>query len=231
MTDLAPNCPIPETHDKFNEAHYFLERMMNEYHNPQQFRWNLNAFLQALRSVTFYLQAEQAGSPDFKKWYSTQQAMMREDELLRTFLEGRNVVVHERSLVLTSRAEIGVFRLEYDGSHKHRMSIGMSVPAELPSSYILREMAPKLKFLDEEHSSIGEEYGVVRYWASGELGEEEILTLCDRAWARIGRVVADGHSLLCASYEAPNEEAHRPENCNLMTETDLDPSLMDKWGW
>ena len=112
------------------------------------------------------------------------------------------------------------------------MSIGISVPADLSSAYILKEMAPKLKFLDEEHSSIGEEYGVVRSWKSPELGDEEILTLCDRAWARVGAVVAAAHAFAGATYEAPREEEHTPEMCNLLTtETDLDPSLMEKWGW
>ena len=57
---------------------------MNEYHNPQQFRWNLNTFLQALRSITFYLQAELAHSANFEEWYSSQQTAMRGDELLKS---------------------------------------------------------------------------------------------------------------------------------------------------
>jgi len=51
-------CPLAEVDDKVGEAHYFLERMMVEYHNPAPFRWNLNAFLQALRSMSFFLQKQ-----------------------------------------------------------------------------------------------------------------------------------------------------------------------------
>ncbi len=44
-------CPLELTHDKFGEAHFFIGRMLSEYHHPQPFRWNLNAFLQAFRSI------------------------------------------------------------------------------------------------------------------------------------------------------------------------------------
>ena len=30
--DEATECPLAETEDKFAEAHYFIERMMVEYH-------------------------------------------------------------------------------------------------------------------------------------------------------------------------------------------------------
>lgn len=36
-------CPIPSTHDKFTEAHYFLSRMTAEYHQPAEFRWTVGA--------------------------------------------------------------------------------------------------------------------------------------------------------------------------------------------
>ncbi|MGQ0601714.1 MAG: hypothetical protein ACT4QE_08470 [Anaerolineales bacterium] len=49
-------CLLGEADNKFQEAHYFIEQMMTEYHKPEPFRFSLNAFLQALRSVTFFLQ-------------------------------------------------------------------------------------------------------------------------------------------------------------------------------
>jgi hypothetical protein len=32
-------------------------------------------------------------------------------------------------------------------------------------------------------------------------------------------------------YEPPPEHAHDVDSHNLLTETDLDPSLIRKWGW
>src|SRR5574337_1057778 len=115
------NCPLGELDDKFQEAHYFLGRMMEEYHNPEPFRWNLNAFLQALRNVSFFLQNQLSHSEGFAEWYAGQQEVMRNDGLLRKFVEGRNLVVKQRNLTIKSKAYIGVFAYR-----ELKMGIGMS---------------------------------------------------------------------------------------------------------
>lgn len=72
--------------------------MVEEYHDPDPFRYNLNAFLQSLRSVTLYLQSEGSDADAFPAWYEGEQDGMRGDALLRRFLEGRNVIVHKGPL-------------------------------------------------------------------------------------------------------------------------------------
>ena len=44
-------CPIPSAHDRLNEAHYFLHQMKAAYHQPEPFRYNLHAFIQAIESI------------------------------------------------------------------------------------------------------------------------------------------------------------------------------------
>lgn len=219
-------CPLQDTHDKYNEAHYFIEQMMVEWHRPEPFRWSMNAFLQALRNVTFYLQNELAHQDGFRAWYEGQQAQMRGDELLRKFVDGRNIVVKQRNLIVQSVAEIGMFRYR-----KSKLGMHVPVPAHLPSEYILREHAPKLGFLDEEHSAIGEEYGVQRTWIVEELGEGNVLRLCDQAWSKIGHVLAAAHDFVGRKWVPPPPHGHDPARCDLLTETDVDPSLIEKWGW
>jgi hypothetical protein len=84
--------------------------MMEEYHHPEPFRWSLNAFLQALRNVTFRLQTELAGQAWFPNWYEEKREVMRSDPLLRATLEGRNIVAKRRNLILSSNAWVGMFR-------------------------------------------------------------------------------------------------------------------------
>lgn len=219
-------CPLEETHDKYDEAHYFLEHMMLEWHRPGPLRWSMNAFLQALRNVTFYLQKQLAHEDGFRAWYEDQQAQMRADELLRKFVEGRNIVVKQRNLVAESVAQIGMFRYR-----KSKLGMLVPVPAYHPSEYILRVHAPKLGLLDEEHSAIGEEYGVQRTWTVRELGEGNVLKLCDQAWAKIGHVLSAAHDFIGGKWEPPSPHGHDPAFCDLLTETDVDPSLVEKWGW
>src|SRR5713226_6900550 len=72
-------CPFVNTHDKFQEAHYFISQMVHTYHEPEPLRWNLNAFLQALRSVTFVIKKEFSDLGIKDDWYKKEQEWMRAD--------------------------------------------------------------------------------------------------------------------------------------------------------
>lgn len=229
MTAESPSVEdlLAETRDKYQEAHYFIERMMHEYHNPQPFRWSLNAFLQALRSVTFILQKDLSDYSGFKDWYvAEQQPSMKKEELLRRFLEGRNLVVKERNLEVNSTAQIGLYRYR-----KPKLWVAMNVSPHLPSAFILRETAPKLRLIDEEHAAIGEEYGVKRAWHAPELGDGNVVSLCDEAWVKIGSVVSAAHAFIGLEWNSPPPHGHDPGVVDLLTETDVDPTLVEKWGW
>jgi hypothetical protein len=224
--EVLEDCPLSEADDKYTEAHYFLERMMAEYHNPQKFRWNLNAFLQALRNVTFLLQSQLAHRDGFDSWYAARQEEMGRDALLRRFVEGRNIVVKQRNLLMKSTARIGVFM-----GGRLKLGLVMDVPAHLPSSYIISEMAPRLGFVPEDHAFIDEQYGVQRDWIAEELGEDNVLTLCDTAWVKISSVLRAAHRWIGLDMATPDLHGHDPAKCDTLTETDLDPSLPKKWGW
>ena len=43
--------------DRLEEAHFWIHKMEEHYHNADPFRWHLNAFLKALREV-----------PQLEKW-------------------------------------------------------------------------------------------------------------------------------------------------------------------
>lgn len=223
-------CPIPATHDKYQEAHYFIARMLSEYHHPDEFRWNLNAFLQALRSVTFMVQSEMAHVEGFQGWYSGQQELMRADPLLRVFVEGRDIVVHKGMLNHRSTIEVGLFR----GRSTFKLGFtDIEASPDMSSQVALARAVEQLVgfILDEEHSAIGEQIGVRRLWLVEELGDGEVIRLCDRAWSRIGNVVASAHAVLGARFEPPPEEGHDVEAVRVLLESDVDPSLPRKWGW
>ena len=221
-------CPIPASHEKYVEAHYFLSRTISEYHNPDTFRANLNAFLQALRSVTFMIQSEMADIEGFKEWYKDQQEAMRQDPLLRRFVRGRDMVVHQGMLNAKSKVEVGLFR-----GTTLKLAITSDLPATVPSEQALRWGVQGFvgSILDKAHSAIDEQIGVRRSWVVEELGEEEIIGVCDRAWSRIGNVLAGAHALVHSRFEAPPEEVHDMDHASLLVESDVDPTLPRKWSW
>jgi hypothetical protein len=75
--------------ERLLEAEYFTKRL-RLLRNPSFFAYNLNAFLSAARSVTFLLQKEMSGVPDFADWWEQQQTALKRDECARFFHELRN---------------------------------------------------------------------------------------------------------------------------------------------
>jgi hypothetical protein len=163
MSEQAPakaqdqrSCPVPATHDKFFESHYFLDQMLASYHEPQPFGWNLNAFLQALRSVTLMLQSELAHREGFEEWYSKEQDLMRGDDLLKRFLDGRNFVVHQGMLRRRSKVEAGLFR-----GRTCKLAFGFPLDVDIPTRELLARVAQidDGMFVSKDHAFIGEQLG------------------------------------------------------------------------
>jgi len=189
LTETPTNCPIPSTHDKFNEAQYFFGQMLQNYHFPWQFQFNLNAFIQALRNVTFMLQAEPNKPEGFDGWYAA-----KREEL--------------------------------------KVAIGHKIPPFADTRDVLQRATGKdgLGFVDEEHIAIGEQMGVERTWRIEELGHEEVVAACLKALNFMGSLVAEAHRLYGL------KDVHEDIRVDLravqvLLETDVDPSLLEKWGW
>ena len=226
----SDNCPIPATHDKVDESHYFLHRMLQEVHEPHPFRWNLNAFLHAMRSVEHMLKSELGQRSDFATWYGPWAKALRAEPLIKRIVDGRNIIVHDGMLHRRSRIEAGRF--------KHgRIAFGFNFPLDVDASSAsaLRNVVAHFtgEYIDEEHSAIGEQLGVRRVWVVEELTDtdEDVLVVCHNAWLRIRELVVDAHKLTGMTY--PNEDetndSHNPNRYNLLLESDLDSSLLTKW--
>lgn len=75
-------CPLPTTHCRLDDSHRLWHQTPDSYDDPDAFRVNLNAVIQALRSVTLMLQSEKRRIPDFDGWYGDWQEKMRADPVL-----------------------------------------------------------------------------------------------------------------------------------------------------
>lgn len=219
--------PLPSTVDKYLEAHYFLWMMAQQYHNPHTFRFNLNAFIQALRNITFMLQSERNKPAKFDEWYASRQEELRQDDLLRRFVEARNLVVKQETLATKSKAFLGVFR------HR-RCKLGLQGEVSpFSDSVELLERAKKFMvgfYIDEQHSSIGEEIGIQRTWIVEHVDDDDIAVACERALRKLGDLVARAHQLYDVEFD-PTLKMPDVSLFRVITESDLDPSLPHKWGW
>ena len=222
-------CPLTETHDKCEESHYYLERCLLEYHRPRPFRWSLNAFLQSLRSVTFYLQNEMADVPGFSGFYEGERATMRDDGLLKSIADQRTIVVHENTLVIESTVEAGLFR-----GRELKMAVRSDqLGAGESSAQILRRVVPIVvgHWVTEDHAAIDEQVGIRRTWVVKEIGDGDVIAHCDAAWSRTEAVTSRAHRLVGRSSAVPPEGGHLGTGYNVLLESDLDPGLPKQWGW
>lgn len=84
--------------DKLKEALYFLLQMRRSYVDRNEFVYNLNAFINSSRNVTFVLQKEFSYNPHLKAWYLKKQEEIREDKLFKFFNEMRVASVHKEGI-------------------------------------------------------------------------------------------------------------------------------------
>lgn len=89
-----------DTQDKLGEATYFLGQMRRLQDDGEAFKYSLNAFVSAARSVTLVMQTEYDSRPGFKEWWTDKQATLRTDADITMFNDKRVITIHKSSLKL-----------------------------------------------------------------------------------------------------------------------------------
>lgn len=227
VIERPEDSPIASTVDKYLESYYFINSMLSNYHDHYAFRFNLNAFIQALRNITWMLQSESNRPDTFAEWYATAQESMKTDDLLRRFVNVRNLIVKQEMLSTKSKAYMGIFR-----GRKLKLAVGGEVPVFFDTLELL-EKAKKFIIgfmLDEAHSVIGEQVGVQREWVVEAIGDEEVVTLCTRALLKIGDILKSAHSLYGVEFDQSLNLPHI-SNYQVILESDIKPTLPEQWGW
>lgn len=88
-------CNVVQSHKRILEAHRLWHQAFNCYFDPEGFRTNINATIQALRNVTFALQNEKHKIPDFGTWYAEWQTRLKDDPMMRWLCDARTEIVHK----------------------------------------------------------------------------------------------------------------------------------------
>lgn len=171
-------CPIPATHDRLDECHYWWHQMADQYHEPPYFRWSFGAFITAARSLTFMLQSEKANLQDFDQWYGAWQDNARESPTLGWLNESRRILTHRSALSTKSWARFRCLFEQVDPSYvadeEEDLYLHLN-PFKCTHAYIREGFV-------ENH---GHEYQ--RSWEVAELPDRELLEVC----AEIYDVMAD----------------------------------------
>ena len=187
----SDQCPVLAAHDKLEEAHYFLHGMLFTIHHPDEFRWNLNAFLQACRSVLYLAKSDLGGRDGFDDWWKAANAELDRYAAVKRAIDSRNFVVHEGTLNQSSKVDAGLYR-----GRKMKLVLFGDPPNDWYSEALLRYSAFVWTgvFLDAEHSEYEMQFGVKREWRVAELGDGDVIARCDEAYDALRRFV-EGHTI------------------------------------
>lgn len=109
---------FPDTKDKFAEAKYFLDRMIQENDNEAPFRFNTSAFVTAAVSVEELLstEANDNSNIELNSWRNEQVRIYKEDPNTKIVYEQRRKTTHHKLLRTDTEATtyITVLNLELE---------------------------------------------------------------------------------------------------------------------
>jgi len=174
-------CPIPFTHDRLQELHYWWHELARNYHEPDPFRWSIGAFVQAARSITFMLQKEKSVFPEFG-WYEEWASKARENVLLKWLHDTRTDVVHHQALEPHSWLEIRCIGNPSQGHGDEEDPFRFKAnPFACTHRYI--QLGP---WTDHGHE-------FVRHWSMEGLNDREFLDAAGEIYDQLDSLVVEAH--------------------------------------
>lgn len=166
------HCPIPKTHRRLVEAHLLWHQALTQYQDPEAFRANLNAAIQALRNVTFILQSEKHEFSNFDDWYEPWQERLKANPILKWLKDARNTIVKQGELETNSTAVVKLV------TWRDHVLAELSVPPDMAPSLIIRNV-PVVELVKNIHIPPGDLKNaalvIERRWTVSDLESWEIL--------------------------------------------------------
>jgi hypothetical protein len=193
-------CPIPHTHSRLDEAHRLWHRAAASYEDPDEFRTNLNALIQALRNVTFVLQGEKQAIHNFETWYENWRDIMRQDEVMKWLVAARNRVVKKGDLETYSTAAAGI-----QASWDEPELVSFNVPP-LYTTEAIAATAAQQDIPDDVRK--GGILTVERRWVASDLPEYELLDALAHCFGMLILLVADAHRQAGAAMHSDDDGEH-----------------------
>ncbi len=182
---IDENCPTPAAHRRLNDAHRLWHQTASQYGDPDGFRINLNACIEALRSVTFVLQKEKRKIPKFDEWYKGWQDKLREDSILKWLVFARNLIVKEGDLKLHSIVRVSLLKSYFEPPYKD-----FTVDPLTPISKILKQFNISDLSVSLKKDGI---LRIERRWVDSNLPSHELLDALSHSYTMLSNIIDDVH--------------------------------------
>lgn len=105
--DNCPHDPVTSSLDRWQECHWHLHQMEQNYHEPEPFRFSFNSFVRAMKEVPVILDHDLQQSPKVKSAIKQSLEELRRSALFNLLGKRRDFIVHHGMLDLHSRGSIG----------------------------------------------------------------------------------------------------------------------------
>jgi hypothetical protein len=103
------DCPVPNSHERYSDAHFYLHQMLHHYHHPNLFRWSFHAFIQAIRAGPEVLKNEIDVSDNTRlTWLDPLIEKYLSNPVVETYSHIRDGVVKKQALELDSPVSLCV---------------------------------------------------------------------------------------------------------------------------
>lgn len=194
-------CPIPNTHNRLEQAHRLWHQALEQYDDPDGFRANLNATIEALRNVTFMLQSEKHAVPGFDAWYEPWQTRMKSDPIMKWLCGARTTVVHKSDLEIASKAH---------GEIHNNLTLANFI-SPLPPLMSTASMCRLVEEnLPEPFASNRKDVVLTleRRWSVEDLPDHELLDALAHAYGVLSQITKEAHALSGRSFKTVAHEGN-----------------------
>ncbi|NEW31104.1 hypothetical protein GV791_00825 [Nocardia cyriacigeorgica] len=206
--------------------------MIDAYHHPAPFRYSANAFLASSKSVLEMVRLDMEKEGE-NAWRNERVGRVLADDLFTQFNLARNFVIHRGSLIRSSQVEVGLFSYR-----RLKLALSTELKTDEPSHVLIKRVANSdsaSMFVHPDRPFIGEQLGVRRVYREPQLStEHDVLTATDMILSQLCNLVDDCHARLGVPFDDDAHNcctAHDLEQHATLLETDIDPSLVEQWGW
>ncbi len=181
---------ITDALDRWQESHWHLHQVENEYHHADAFRYSVNSFIRSIREVPDLINMALQKHSGFKAWHSPiKKVLEQEDPLFSKIISHRNHIVHRSMLVPGSKAHIAAIR-----GFTIKMALPYKVdPFEDSDHAVERFIARARKapsvigFLAPDETQV---LSVIREWKIDGI-EEEVICAFRKAFFRVREYLSD----------------------------------------
>ncbi len=180
-------CNVPQAHKRILEAHRLWHQALTCYFDPEGFRTNVNASIQALRNVTFAIQNEKQMIDNYDTWYSEWQTRLKKDKIMRWLCDARTDIVHKKDFEMHSTATVTI------RCYETILKATLIIPPFLSWKAILKYLA-KENVINNELRNLDAYAIIERRWVINDFPEYDVLSLIAYSIGQLFLMVQEAHA-------------------------------------